>query len=116
MDAVSNYLRELFAGKDVLWLILGFSGQALFFSRFLVQWLASEARKASVIPVSFWYLSIGGSVLLLSYFVYRRDPVGIVAYLPNCVIYIRNLQLIARRGGSLSPFAIPGNESGTAGK
>jgi lipid-A-disaccharide synthase-like uncharacterized protein len=65
--------------------------------RFLVQWLASERQGESVIPVSFWYWSIAGSVLMCFYFIFRRDPVGILAYLPNSMIYIRNLMLIRKR-------------------
>src|SRR5438128_5036926 len=65
--------------------------------RFLVQWWASERQGESVIPVSFWYWSIGGSLLMFLYFLFRRDPVGILAYLPNSIIYIRNLMLIRKR-------------------
>jgi len=64
-------------------MVLGFVGNALFSMRFLVQWIASERQGESVIPVSFWYWSIAGSVLMCVYFVFRRDPVGILAYLPN---------------------------------
>ena len=77
--------------------ILGLIGNATFSMRFLVQWLASERRGESVIPVSFWYWSIGGSLLMFLYFLFRRDPVGILAYLPNSIIYIRNLMLIRKR-------------------
>src|SRR5437879_8972581 len=76
--------------------ILGLIGNATFSMRFLVQWLASERQGESVIPVSFWYWSIGGSIIMCLYFVFRRDPVGILAYLPNSLIYIRNLILIQR--------------------
>lgn len=77
--------------------ILGLFGNAIFSMRFLVQWLASERQGESVIPVSFWYWSIGGSIIMCLYFIFRRDPVGILAYLPNSMIYIRNLMLIRRR-------------------
>ncbi len=87
-----------FLGLDWSYLmVLGFIGNALFSMRFLVQWLASERRGESVIPVSFWYWSIAGSALMCIYFVFRRDPVGILAYLPNSMIYIRNLMLIRKR-------------------
>jgi lipid-A-disaccharide synthase-like uncharacterized protein len=65
--------------------------------RFLVQWIASERQQESVIPVSFWYWSIAGSCMMFLYFLFRRDPVGILAYLPNSIIYIRNLILIRKR-------------------
>ena len=77
--------------------ILGFIGNAIFSTRFLLQWIASEKKGESVIPVAFWYWSILGSAVLGSYFIFKRDPVGILAYLPNSFIYIRNLQLIKRQ-------------------
>ena len=77
--------------------ILGLVGNAIFSMRFVVQWIASERQGESVIPVSFWYWSIGGSIIMCFYFVFRRDPVGILAYLPNSLIYIRNLMLIRKR-------------------
>src|ERR1043166_789134 len=87
-----------FVGLDWSYLmVLGFIGNALFSMRFLVQWIASERQGESVIPVSFWYWSIAGSVLMCVYFIFRRDPVGILAYLPNSLIYIRNLVLIRKR-------------------
>ncbi|MCB1056820.1 MAG: lipid-A-disaccharide synthase N-terminal domain-containing protein, partial [Acidobacteria bacterium] len=63
--------------RSALWIGIGFVGQALFFARFLVQWLASERRKESVVPRAFWFLSIGGGLILLSYALWRRDPVFI---------------------------------------
>ena len=87
-----------FLGLDWSYLmVLGFIGNALFSMRFLVQWIASERQRESVIPVSFWYWSIAGSALMCLYFIFRRDPVGILAYLPNSLIYIRNLMLIRKR-------------------
>src|SRR5204862_4565436 len=87
-----------FLGLDWSYLVvLGFIGNAIFSMRFLVQWVASERQKESVIPVSFWYWSIGGSVIMCFYFIFKRDPVGILAYLPNSLIYIRNLMLIRKR-------------------
>ena len=76
--------------------ILGLIGSAVFSMRFLVQWMASEKKGQSVIPVSFWYWSIGGSIVMCLYFIFRRDPIGILAYLPNSFIYFRNLQLIKK--------------------
>lgn len=76
--------------------ILGFIGNALFSTRFLVQWIASEKEKKSVIPTSFWYWSIAGSVVMCIYWIMERSPVGILAYLPNSFIYVRNLHLIRK--------------------
>ena len=78
------------------WLIVGFAGQFLFFMRFFVQWIASEKKKKSVIPLAFWYFSIGGSIMLLTYSLYRQDPVFIVGQCLGLMIYSRNLILIAR--------------------
>ena len=87
-----------FLGLDWSYLVvLGLIGNAIFSTRFLVQWLASERRGESVIPISFWYWSIAGSIIMCLYFVFQRDPVGILAYLPNSMIYIRNLMLIRKR-------------------
>ena len=77
--------------------IIGLIGNATFSMRFLVQWLASERKGESVIIVSFWNWSMGGSVIMCCYFIFRRDPVGILAYLPNSIIYVRNLMLIRKR-------------------
>lgn len=88
------------------WLIIGFTGQILFFLRFFVQWLASEKQKKSVIPLSFWYFSIGGALLLLLYAIHRRDPVFILGQSMGFIIYLRNLVLIDReRKGILSENA-----------
>ena len=76
---------------------LGLVGNVVFSTRFLIQWMASEKKGESVIPISFWYWSIFGSVIMCLYFIFKRDPVGILAYLPNSFIYFRNLHLIKRR-------------------
>ncbi|MGQ9859241.1 MAG: lipid-A-disaccharide synthase N-terminal domain-containing protein [Thermodesulfobacteriota bacterium] len=78
------------------WVILGLSGQVLFSLRFLVQWIVSEKKKASVIPVAFWYLSLGGSLILLAYAIYRQDLVFILGQSTGSFIYVRNLMLIYR--------------------
>ncbi len=84
-----------------IWLIVGFSGQALFSMRFLLQWLASERMKKSVIPVAFWYFSIAGGVTLLASAIHRKDPVFIVGQATGLLIYSRNLYFIFReRKGS----------------
>jgi len=91
-------------GLDWSWLtLLGLVGNLTFSTRFLVQWLASEKKGDSVIPVSFWHWSIIGSIIMCSYFIFQRDPVGILAYLPNTAIYMRNLHLIKNR--KLAPTA-----------
>lgn len=81
---------------EQIWIGVGLFGQLLFSCRFLVQWITSEKQKKSVIPVAFWYLSIGGSLTLLSYAVYRLDPVFILGQSTGFIIYFRNLVLIYR--------------------
>ena len=82
---------------DLGWVAFGLVGNALFFSRFLVQWVASERARDSVVPVSFWWLSIAGSVVLLIYAIHIGNPVFMLAYLPNAFVYGRNLVLVRRR-------------------
>ncbi|MBO8127501.1 MAG: lipid-A-disaccharide synthase N-terminal domain-containing protein [Firmicutes bacterium] len=76
------------------WLLWGFLGQAVFASRFIVQWLASERAKKSVIPIAFWLLSLGGSFMLLTYAIHIKDPIFILGQSTGFLIYIRNLTLI----------------------
>lgn len=83
-----------------VWLGIGFLGQATFSLRFLVQWWRSERAGRSVVPLAFWYLSLGGGVLLLFYAVYRRDPVFILGQLTGVFVYLRNLHLIRRAGSA----------------
>ncbi len=78
------------------WLTIGFLGQAFFTARFLVQWLASERKRDSVVPVAFWWLSLLGGGTLLAYAIARRDPVIITGQARGLVVYTRNLMLLAR--------------------
>jgi lipid-A-disaccharide synthase-like uncharacterized protein len=77
--------------SEMAWLAVGFAGQALFSARFLLQWLASERVRRSIVPVSFWYCSLGGGVVLLCYALYKRDPVFILGQAAGIFIYARNL-------------------------
>lgn len=78
------------------WLALGLIGQGIFVSRFIVQWICSERQGFSTIPMTFWYLSIAGGLLLFVYAVDLRDPVFIVSQLGGVLIYLRNVQLRRR--------------------
>ncbi|MFC2171349.1 lipid-A-disaccharide synthase N-terminal domain-containing protein [Acidobacteriota bacterium] len=80
-----------------LWLAVGFVAQTMFFSRFLVQWIVSERKGESVVPIAFWYLSISGGVMLLAYSLYRQDPVFILGQVCGLIVYSRNLILIFRK-------------------
>ena len=94
--------------SEWMWLAVGFAGQALFSARFLVQWLASERQKRSIVPLAFWYFSIAGGLTLLAYALYRADPVFILGQLGGVLIYARNLHLIRKerdRSGAQAPAA-----------
>jgi len=92
MSAVFNITSPI----GLAWVALGLGGQLLFTGRMLIQWLASEKSRRSVIPVAFWWMSLIGSSMLLVYFIWRRDIVGILGQGTGWVIYIRNLVLIQR--------------------
>ena len=76
------------------WVVVGLLGQLLFSLRFLVQWISSERARKSVMPIAFWYFSIAGGMILLTYAIYRRDPVFIIGQSTGLFIYLRNLWLI----------------------
>ncbi len=78
------------------WLIVGFLGQAFFSARFLVQWIASERARRSIIPAAFWLFSLGGGATLLTYAIYRQDPVFIVGQAAGLFIYGRNIFFVWR--------------------
>jgi lipid-A-disaccharide synthase-like uncharacterized protein len=82
---------------DQVWLAIGLLGQAFFSARFLVQWIASERRKESVVPTPFWYFSIGGGLTLFAYAIYRADPVFILGQGAGVFIYARNLYFIRHK-------------------
>lgn len=84
------------------WVILGFIGQSMFGSRFFVQWIVSEKRGESTIPEVFWYLSMAGSAILMTYAIYRRDPVFIMGQCSGIFIYSRNVMLIYKKKRALA--------------
>ena len=81
---------------EIIFLAIGFFGQAIFASRFIIQWIYSEKKGESYIPIIFWYLSIFGGIGLLVYAIFRKDPVIITGQLFGILIYLRNLFLIYR--------------------
>ena len=95
-QAIGSYLHDVFVAKFQWWVLLGYVAQILFTMRFLVQWLASEKAGKSVIPLAFWWFSIGGGLLLLVYALYRRDPVFILGQGFGVFVYLRNLQFVLR--------------------
>jgi lipid-A-disaccharide synthase-like uncharacterized protein len=81
---------------EMMWVGIGFVGQSLFFSRWLLQWFVSERKAESQIPVSFWYMSLIGSVIVLAYAIHKIDPVFIAGQGLGTVVYVRNLILLHR--------------------
>ena len=91
-----EYIDSL-SNKEIIFLLIGFIGQGLFASRFIFQWIYSEKKGESYIPLVFWYLSIFGGMGLLTYAIFRKDPVIIVGQLFGIFIYLRNLILIYKK-------------------
>lgn len=98
------------------WIALGLIAQLIFTARFVVQWIASERAKASVVPLAFWYLSLVGAALLLVYAIHRRDPVFILGQSTGSFIYLRNLQLrgwgVRKAGRRSRPSPEPSVDAG----
>ena len=100
LNNLTSYLHDVFVIKFDGWVILGFVAQAFFTMRFVVQWIASERARKSVIPVAFWFFSIGGGLLLFGYALYIRDPVFILGQGLGLFVYLRNLYFVYRERGA----------------
>jgi lipid-A-disaccharide synthase-like uncharacterized protein len=87
-----SLVKEL--SQEPVWTTVGFVGQFAFGGRFILQWIASEVKKRSHVPIGFWYLSLIGSIILLAYSIHRAEPIFILGFSLNAFIYIRNLHLI----------------------
>jgi lipid-A-disaccharide synthase-like uncharacterized protein len=97
---------------ECFWVVFGLLGQGLFFMRFFIQWIASERKKQSVVPIAFWYFSIGGGLMLLVYACYKGDIVFILGQGGGLVIYVRNLVLIYRHKARTEAAADPPGSAG----
>src|SRR5688572_7610183 len=97
--------------NEQIWISFGLTGQLLFTARFVAQWLSSEREKKSVVPPLFWYLSIGGALILLSYAIHKRDIVFILGQSSGLFIYVRNLQLIRNDRRSAKAVPISGSNA-----
>ena len=95
INALNQYIIDM-PTIDLIWLGIGLAGQCLFMMRFIVQWIHSERHGQSLIPVSFWYLSLSGGLIVLAYGIHKLDPVIILGQLPGTLVYARNLMLIKR--------------------
>lgn len=91
---------------QTFWIAIGLLGQSLFSARFLIQWLASERVRKSIVPTAFWWLSLAGGATLLAYAIWRRDPVFIIGQGTGLLVYVRNLMLI-RQSGRETAAALP---------
>jgi lipid-A-disaccharide synthase-like uncharacterized protein len=99
-EAISEIFYDAFVAKFDFWLLFGILAQLTFAARFLVQWIASERAKASVVPLSFWFLSIAGGMMTLVYGLVKREPVIIMGQALSVFIYLRNVMLIFRGRGA----------------
>ncbi len=93
---------------EAVWVGVGLFGQMLFGARFLIQWITSEREQRSVIPIAFWYFSIGGAMILLAYAIWRADPVFILGQSTGMIIYVRNLYFIHRERARAAALTEPG--------
>lgn len=96
---LGDYLYDVFVAKFDFWLAFGLIAQLLFTARFLVQWISSERAGASVVPMAFWFFSMGGGVMTLIYGIAKREPVIILGQSLATIIYIRNIMLIIKSRG-----------------
>jgi lipid-A-disaccharide synthase-like uncharacterized protein len=88
---------------ETIWLMIGFLGQMFFSARFVIQWIASERARRSIIPTAFWGFSILGGATLLAYAIYRQDPVFIAGQGGGLLIYFRNVYFILRQDKPAAP-------------
>jgi lipid-A-disaccharide synthase-like uncharacterized protein len=91
-----------------LWLCIGLSGSGIFGIRFFIQWMHSEKHKESRIPVSFWWLSVAGTIMAASYFIHKQQWVALLGNGPQLVPYLRNLMLIYRKRDGAPPMEVAG--------
>ena len=94
------YFYDVFVARFDFWLFFGLVAQVLFGARFIVQWIASERAGNSVVPMAFWFCSMGGGLMTLVYGIVKREPVIILGQSLATIIYIRNIMLIFKNRGS----------------
>ena len=99
---IGNFFRETFVDKFDFWLVFGLAAQLVFATRFIVQWISSERAGRSVIPIAFWFFSMGGGLMTLVYGIAKREPVIIIGQSMATIIYIRNIMLIVKHRGKAS--------------
>ncbi len=100
VPSVPSWMQQLFDVDhpwEIWWLLVGLGAQTMFFGRWIVQWIASERQRESVIPTLFWWVSLAGATMLLIYYVGRREPVGVLGQMVGWTVYSRNLWLIRKK-------------------
>lgn len=105
---LDSFLHDVFVKNFTWWAMFGIFGQLLFMMRFVVQWIASEKAGRSVVPLAFWFFSIGGAAVVLAYGIHKRDPVIILGQSLSFFIYFRNLALIAKERRQRGKVSIEG--------
>jgi lipid-A-disaccharide synthase-like uncharacterized protein len=93
---ITHFNLHQYSTNEIIWLAIGLIGQTLFFMRFLIQWVVSEKNKRSVIPDVFWYFSLGGGLILLTYAIHRQDIVFTLGQSIGVFVYIRNIMLVRK--------------------
>ena len=101
-QALGDYIYDVFVAKFDFWLAFGLIAQLFFTARFVVQWISSERAGKSVVPMAFWFFSIGGGMMTLVYGIVKREPVIIIGQALATIIYIRNIMLIVKNRGRAS--------------
>lgn len=109
-QGLNTFLHDVFVSNFTWWAAFGIFGQLLFAARFIVQWIASERAGRSVVPLSFWFFSIGGAGIVLAYGIQKRDPVIILGQALSFFIYFRNLALIAKERRERGKVTIEGGQ------
>ncbi len=93
IESFTNFFQET-QTIELIWLAIGFMAQAMFSARFLIQWIASEKARRSIVPETFWYFSFAGGAMLLAYAIYRADPVFILGQAFGLLVYARNIYFL----------------------
>jgi len=102
LDSITEFIRSAITEQiveDPVWATVALTGQLVFGGRFVLQWIASEYKKRSHVPTAFWYISLVGSLTLLTYSIHIKNPIFMLGFSLNTLIYLRNLHLIYKHAG-----------------
>jgi len=98
IEFIKSSINEQIVG-DPVWATIAMIGQVIFGGRFILQWIVSEYKKRSHVPTAFWFISLAGSLILLSYAIHIKNPIFMLGFSLNTLIYMRNLHLIYKHAG-----------------